>query len=80
MKLPTMFRIGKFKVFPSRTWYTQHTHGPKTWPWWRLVSVVAVKVSVNCSPSPLRLNHNMWFYTRWGAWTCQVVYDTRRFA
>lgn len=79
MKLPSMLRLGRLKVFLNSTWFTQHTHGPKSWRWWQLLVVHPAKVRLNGELSPLRLNHNVWFYTRWGAWCCQVVYDTRTF-
>lgn len=49
--------------------YTEHTHGPKTWPWWRLVHVHIVR----CTHDPAHLfwmppiAYNIWLYTRWGA-------------
>ena len=63
--------LGRFKVFPARRMHP--AHGPQSWPWWRLLSVTAVK----CWPSGVRFNYNVWFYTRWGAWPVQVVWDTR---
>ncbi len=56
--------------------FTKHTHGPKTWPWWRLVVVhiVAWDGGLNNEARKLddRFNtlkgYNIWIYTRWGAW------------
>src|SRR5262245_9867852 len=44
------------------------THGPKSWPWWRLCSISIVK--------PLHVKRwyrIIWLYTRWGAHSLDVM-------
>lgn len=55
-------------------WYrfTKHTHGPKVWPWWRLVVVHPVRWSllspIDRANARSHKGYNIWVYTRWGAW------------
>lgn len=52
----------------------QPSHGPQTWPWWRLITVSVVRCD---GGDPIRyfwingIYYNVWIYTRWGAvcWT-----------
>lgn len=45
------------------------SHGPRTWPWWRQLSVTIGR----CTHDPPEyfwmtpVSYNVWFYTRWGA-------------
>lgn len=49
--------------------HTYHpSHGPKTWPWWRLITINVV-LAIGCSRTEYRA-WNIWTYTRWGAWCC----------
>lgn len=49
--------VGEF--FASKTVY----HGPKTWPWWRLVSFSWIRCPEVQKPST---THRFWVYFRWG--------------
>jgi hypothetical protein len=45
------------------------THGPRVWPWWKLLTVHVAR----CTHDPYWLfwitpiSFNIWVYTRWGA-------------
>lgn len=61
--------LPKFRFFRSKRVY----HGPRSWPWWKLVSFRLVKLSVQ-APST---GYGVWAYTRWGA-ACVDIYFPRR--
>lgn len=54
------------------------THGPQTWPWWKLLSIRIVR----CTHDPAHffwitpISYNCWFYTRWGA-ACLNIRERR---
>ncbi|MCE0846014.1 hypothetical protein LVQ79_10700 [Buttiauxella sp. A2-C1_F] len=50
------------------------SHGPQTWPWWRLFSVSVVRLGI----SPPSIGRRVWFYTRWGAGFVGVYFDRRK--
>jgi hypothetical protein len=53
-------------------------HGPKTWPWWRLLVVDAVRANPDNPFSTHPVHHwNLWFYTRWGAHCHYFAIDRR---
>lgn len=69
----------KIKFFNSRgahwkRWPTGVTHGPQSWPWWRLVSSSIVKLGNVNTPST---GWRLWLYTRWGAWCGDIYFDRR---
>lgn len=68
-----MIKLGRIKFF---TWgRTLHpTHGPQSWPWWRLLVFKPVRSRVQ----PPSLGWNLWFYTRWGAKVAELYIDRRR--
>ncbi len=56
--------------FASRT----VQHGPKSWPWWRLVSPSWVKLRGVTPPTE---GWCLWLYTRWGAVSWDFYLDRR---
>lgn len=55
------------------------THGPQTWPWWRLVTVSVVQaegIQPDRTYGPTPRYYILWVYTRWGAVACDI--DVRR--
>jgi hypothetical protein len=51
-------QVGKWKWNP--------THGPQTWPWWRLVTIRVVRMDGRCAdPGKRKVGIRIWFYTRW---------------
>lgn len=43
------------------------SHGPQTWPWWRLISISVVTTShdPDCLFWNIPNGRNIWIYTRW---------------
>jgi hypothetical protein len=46
--------------------FTHTHHGPKVWPWWKLV--VFHLARWNGAGVNIYKGYNVWVYTRWGAW------------
>lgn len=63
------FRLDLGQFLMGRNMY----HGPKTWPWWRLVAVRFYRAQVNLPSTGWRI----WLYTRWGACYLDVICDRR---
>ncbi len=53
------------------TYRHRPTHGPQSWPWWRLLVVNVVRCR-DALQTPLP-SWNVWAYTRWGAWCWYVA-------
>lgn len=49
------------------------THGPQSWPWWRLVAFRFCRLEVYAPTT----GYILWVYTRWGPVTFEVVFDRR---
>lgn len=42
------------------------SHGPQSWPWWRLLSVTVVPMNGQCcDPGKKRVGYRVWCYSRW---------------
>lgn len=42
------------------------THGPQSWPWWRLITVRVVWMDGSCAdPGKRKIGVRIWLYTRW---------------
>lgn len=50
------------------------SHGPQTWPWWKLFSVSMAELEVY-RPST---GHRLWIYTRRGAVHFDLIFDRRK--
>ena len=50
------------------------SHGPRTWPWWRLVTFAPVLAKPMTPPNT---GHHFWIYTRWGARMLGIYFDRR---
>lgn len=54
------------------------SHGPQSWPWWKLLTVKVCR----CSHDPYwffwitPISYNVWIYSRWGA-LCWNVNERR---
>lgn len=49
------------------------SHGPQTWPWWRLLSIKVVRLDI-CLPST---GYRAWIYTKRGAVYFDLFIDRR---
>jgi hypothetical protein len=58
------FRIGRLAI-SDPFFSTVVFHGPKTWPWWRLVSFSFVRCGRTSDTSYPR-TYRLWVYFRWG--------------
>lgn len=58
-------------------WFKGHkpSHGPQTWPWWRLVSVRVYKLGLD--PAVPVSGFRVWFYTRWQCPHWDIFLDRR---
>lgn len=54
--------------------FPQCTHGPQSWPWWRLLSISIVRIEMY----PPTFGYRPWFYTRWGSFHFDIVFDRRK--
>lgn len=45
---------------------TKHDNQPRTWPWWRVLSLHWVVIGDRYRETEYRA-HRLWVYTRWGA-------------
>lgn len=67
----------KVKIYlrDLKTKYTRHVHGPKVWPWWKLIVVKIYKCSGVTQPSTA---YNVWIYTKHQARMFMVAFDRRK--
>ena len=61
------------KFYFPKSFLTGCSHGPQTWPWWRLVVPSVNSIGVQKPSTGWRL----WLYTRWGALSFDVYFDRR---
>lgn len=47
-------------------WPMKPTHGPQTWPWWRVVSFKFINMT-KANPGMNAWARRVWVYTRYGA-------------
>jgi hypothetical protein len=66
--------FGRLRVSRGHWIQGRMGHGPRRWPWWRLLSVRIYRLAV-CPPTT---GFVIWFYMRRGAASIQVVFDRRR--
>jgi hypothetical protein len=61
----TMWRDGYCSDGRTK-WKWNPTHGPQTWPWWRLISIRIIRMRGQCAdPGKRKVGLRFWFYTRW---------------
>lgn len=74
---PIRFRLGLFYEAllggGIRKCLFKPSHGPQTWPWWRLLSLSFMRLDTHVHAPTCR----MWAYTRWGALYVDVTMDRR---
>lgn len=63
--------LGPFHFDTHR--FTECSHGPKVWAWWKLFEFHPIRVSRATDKPPA---WNWWLYTRYGAW-CWGFYPER---
>jgi hypothetical protein len=61
-----MLAVGRYRFYPSKRFLTKCQHGPKTWPWWRWISISIHQHMPHFSERKQN-GWNIWIYTRWGA-------------
>ena len=49
-------------------------HGPKTWPWWRLVWFRFLRLDIY----PPSTGYRLWIYTRWAGAHYDLFFDRRK--
>lgn len=63
-------RLGRVMIGASDVAHPT-THGPQTWPWWRLLSW---STSRPWLPEGSR-DYRLWLYTRWGSVMLDLIVD-----
>jgi hypothetical protein len=58
-------RVGRAQI-TIETGY-KPSHGPQSWPWWRLLSLSLINLRVVNHFAAPGLYWRLWIYTRWGA-------------
>lgn len=65
------FKLRGYRIYPDGHLIKGCQHGPRTWPFWRQLSVNLVR----CVPFGIGA-WNLWIYTRWGGW-CVGIHRVR---